>query len=136
MPSTIILPQLNHTIGTINGANGEVFVQLKHLFTNSRIPDTSHIQQPNLVSDSFVGDVILTNDGMYPFIPISEDEEANLMLDYFNKDIWKQMTGMKEKKSDCFGWFTVIYFNTKYPTWDSEKWKKITFKLIENNKFD
>lgn len=133
MSSTIILPQLNHTIGTIQGSNGAVFVQIKHLL-NTLIPDTSFIKL--LKNESFVENVILTKDGMYPFIKISEDEEAELMLEYFNKYIWKQMTGMKENKSDCFGWFTVVYFNTKYPTWDSEKWKKITFKLIENNRFE
>jgi len=135
MSHSITLPQLNHTIGSVQGANGKVFVQLKHLFTNSKIPDTSDIYQPKTMPCSFIGDVILTDDGMYPYITISEDGEANLMLEYFNKDIWKQMTGMREKKSDCFGWFTVVYFHTKYPLWDSEKWKRITFKLIKNNRF-
>ena len=75
MSHSITLPQLNHTIGSVQGANGKVFVQLKHLFTNSKIPDTSDIYQPKTMPCSFIGDVILTDDGMYPYITIFTEKD-------------------------------------------------------------
>ena len=138
MSNTINFPGLDAIIGDYKGNP----VKLRYLCKGQFIPEIKEFKRTdNNIGSHHIGDYIISKDGgaWEPIIEINEDEEIDLILNYFNKNLWTQMGDSLGKKEDCFGYFTVVYLNKTFHTppyiWDSEKWKNITKKLISQGRF-
>ena len=137
MSKTIKFPDLDTIIGDYKGNP----VKLSYLCKGQFIPEIKEFKRTdNNIGFHHIGDCIISKDGGWePIIEINEDEEIDIILNYFNKNLWTQMGDSLGKKADCFGYFTVVYLNKTFNTppyiWDSEKWKNITKKLISQGRF-
>ena len=135
MSKTIKFPDLDTIIGDYKGNP----VKLSYLCKGQFIPEIKEIKR-NYIGYHHIGDCITSKDGGWKsIIEINEDEEIDIILNYFNKNVWTQMGDSLGKKEDCFGYFTVVYLNNTFNknpyVWDSEKWKRITKKLISQGRF-
>ena len=130
-------PGLETIIGDYKGNP----IKLGYLCKGQVIPEIKEFKRTdNNIGFHHIGDCIISKDGEWKsIIVINEDEEIDIMLNYFNKFLWHQMCGLDGKKEDCFGYFSVVYLNKTFHTapyiWDSEKWKTITQKLIREDRF-
>ncbi len=135
--STALMWNPDAVIGTIQYKGKNVPVYLRDLACPVGPNDNFRVNVPftdNIGID--VSTVVVGNSGWIgPVTEITRDMGIQMIIKYFNEQIWDQLKSLDIPKGDGFGYFSVALCSKKFSTWDRYFWADVAQRRIDENKW-